>query len=173
MSESQQRVSIDEQYVEFRLAAEHYGLPIRSVREIIVLGEVTRLPHMPDYVEGIVNLRGRIVPVINLRRKLGLPDDSTKGTGRTIVTELGDLEAGLVVDDVVGVMRIDSTMVQPAPHMTSVNRAVLGGIARVQERLVILLDPEVVLDQSETELVMAQAWRRDGIAPLPSSPRQP
>jgi len=153
MSVSEQSLSAEEQYVVFRLAAEHYGLPIRSVREIIVLGTVTRLPHMESYMEGIVNLRGRIVPVINLRRKLGLSDDGTGAAGRTIVTELCGLEVGLVVDDVVGVVRIDSGSVQAAPQMIAADRRVLTGIAHIKDRLVILLDPEVILEQQELEAV--------------------
>lgn len=156
MSGSERSLCTEEQYVVFRLAAEHYGLPIRSVREIIVIGAVTRLPHMESYMEGIVNLRGRIVPVINLRRKLGLSDDCAGPSGRTIVTELGGMEVGLVVDDVVGVLRIDSASVQAAPQMIAADRRVLTGIARIQDRLVILLDPEVILEPQEVEAVMSR-----------------
>lgn len=117
MQEAVQKQVAGGQYVVFRLDRELYGLPIHSVQEIVVLGEMTRLPQMAHYMEGVVNLRGRIVPVINLRRKLGLPETVAQCTNRIIVTELGDIEAGLIVDDVVGVVRIDAASVQSAPQI--------------------------------------------------------
>ncbi|MBY6277468.1 chemotaxis protein CheW [Symbiobacterium thermophilum] len=156
MATSQQRTG-DEQFVVFRLANEHYGLPIRSVREIIVLREVTRMPETASYVEGIVDLRGRIVPVINLRTKLGLPPGGGERGGRTVVTEFGDAEAGLVVDEVVGVMRVDASSIEAPPQMTDVDRRAVSAIARVQNRLVILLDLGAILEPSPEGLPMHHA----------------
>lgn len=146
MAMSAQRTG-DEQFVVFRLANEHYGLPIRSVREIVVLREVTRMPETAPHVEGVVDLRGRIVPVINLRAKLGLPPGDS--SGRTIVTEFGDAEAGLVVDEVVGVVRVDSSTIEAPPQMADADRRAVNAIARVQDRLVILPDLAAILEPSQ------------------------
>lgn len=133
----------------FRLAGERYGLPIRSVKEIIVLREVTRLPEMAGYMEGIVDLRGRIIPVINLRRKLGLPSGSPERAVRTIVAEFGEAEAGLVVDEVDGVVRVDASSMEAPPQTAQGDGRAVSGITRFQDRLVILLDPAVVLEPQE------------------------
>jgi len=149
MEKPTQRAAADEKFVVFRLAGERYGLPIRSVKEIIVLREVTRLPEMAGYMEGIVDLRGRIIPVINLRRKLGLPSGSPERTVRTIVAEFGEAEAGLVVDEVDGVVRVDASSMEAPPQTAQGDGRAVSGITRFQDRLVILLDPAVVLEPQE------------------------
>ena len=143
------------QFVVFRLVNEQYGIPINAVHEIIVLQRSNRLPQMPDYVEGIVDLRGRIIPVVDLRKRFGFPPRPEQ-SNRTIVADIGEIEAGLLVDDVVGVIRVPTDAIQPPPGMFTTNTAMVSGVARVDNRLVILLDPNLILTEREQERLEAQ-----------------
>jgi len=135
----------DGQYVVFRLAVEDYGIAIGSVREIILRQELTRMPQMPDFVEGVINLRGRIVPIINLRKRFGLPAAEAGHAERTIVAEIGGGEAGLLVDTVVGVRRLPGGSIQAPPEMLAAGGAAVIGVAYVEDQSVILLDPNRIL----------------------------
>jgi purine-binding chemotaxis protein CheW len=144
------------QYVVFRLAREQYGIAIGAVKEIILAQELTRLPAMPDFTDGLINLRGRIIPVINLRKRFGLPAAESAETNRTVVAEIGGLEAGLLVDDVVGVLRVPAGSVQPPPRVQTGGAALVRGVAQVEERLVILLDPSLILMETEQAVLQEQ-----------------
>lgn len=144
------------QYVVFRLADEQYGIPISAVREIIELERVSRLPEMPEFVEGITDLRGQIIPIVSLRKRFHLAPRAERQSTRTIVVELGEIEAGLLVDDVVGVVQVPSGSVQPPPAVASVDSAVVSSVARVENRLVILLNPDLLLADREQRLLGAE-----------------
>lgn len=150
-----QHDSLEGQFVTFRIANEHYGLPIEAVKEIIVLDQVSRLPQMPDFIEGIVDLRGRIIPVVNLRKRFGLPPHSEQRPNRTVVAEIREIEVGLSVDEVIGVVRVAAAAVQPPPSMLQISTSFVSGVARVNDQLVILLDQNNVLQQREQELLRA------------------
>jgi len=157
-----QQVHQEGQFVLFRLAEESYAIPISTVQEIILLDRATRLPEMPDFVEGIIDLRGRIIPVINLRRRFGLPPESTQCANRTLVAEIGELEVGLLVDDVTGVVRLSADSIQRPPDMLSVRASAVDGVACVAGRLVLLLNPHLVLMPREQELLQARALTLSG-----------
>lgn len=137
-------VEKDEEYehlVTFRLAEETYGIPITLVQEIIRFCEVTQIPRSAEYVRGVVNLRGRIVPVIDLRKRLQLPDvEATSGT-RIIVVEVEKGVVGMIVDSVAQVLRIPVSQIEPPSELVAdVETDFLRGIGRLGEDLIILLD---------------------------------
>lgn len=150
MSRRQRETLVENQLVVFDLANEHYGVDIAAVEGIIKLQPITAVPHAPAFVEGVTNLRGKVLPVLDLRKRFGLPrGDSTKDT-RIVVVEMNGATVGMVVDGVSEVLRVsDEAIEPPSPIVTTVDTAFIKGIAKVGERLVILLDLERVLTVQE------------------------
>ncbi len=139
----------EEQVVVFDLAGESYGIEIGHVQEIIRLPAITSVPRAPAFVEGVVNLRGRVIPVINLRARFGLPDGERGRASRIVVLETGGQTVGALVDAVSEVLRIPrETIEPPGATLQGPETAHLRGIAKLEDRLVILLDLETVFDLS-------------------------
>lgn len=160
--------SREEQLVVFRIDHETYGIDIGAVHEIIVWQPVTRVPRAPDFIEGIINLRGNVIPVIDLRRRFGLPPGERGRQTRIVVVEIGGVMVGLVVDGVSEVMRIPASAVEPPSDViTSVDTEFIRGIARADQRLIILLNPERILHQAERRALeeVPAALSDDGGAP--------
>jgi purine-binding chemotaxis protein CheW len=143
---------MEQQIVVFELANEHYGLDIAAVEGIIKMQSITKMPQAPHYVQGITNLRGVVVPVIDLRKRFGLDaQEATKNT-RIVVVYMNKLKVGMIVDAVSQVLRIqDETIEPPPPMVTTVNSAFIKGIAKLEGQLVILLDLSKVLSLEEKE----------------------
>ncbi len=140
----------ERQLVVFQLGAELYGVDIARVHEIIRLQTITRVPRAPSFVEGVINLRGKVIPVVDLRRRFGLPlADHTRAT-RTVVVEIGDQVVGIIVDSVSEVLRVSTATIEPpSPVVAGIDSEYLQGIAKLPERLVILLDLDRVLAREE------------------------
>lgn len=147
----------EEQLVLFRLADEYYGLDIGCVREIIVWQPVTRVPRTPPFIEGVINLRGQIIPVIDLRRRFGLPETERDRSSRIVVVEIASVVTGLVVDAVSEVIRLPTSAIEPPSEVLAVDAAFIRGIARTDQRLIILLNAERILDHAEQEALAAGA----------------
>jgi purine-binding chemotaxis protein CheW len=140
----------ERQLVVFQLGAEFYGVEIARVHEIIRLQTVTRVPRAPSFVEGVINLRGKVIPVVDLRRRFGLPTAEHTRASRIVVVELGDQVVGVVVDGVSEVLRVSGATVEPpSPVVAGVDSEYIHGIAKLDDRLVILLDLDRVLAQSD------------------------
>ena len=141
---------MEEQLVVFDLANEHYGVDIAAVESIIKMQPITAVPRAPSFVEGVTNLRGTVLPVIDLRRRFGLPmEEETKET-RIVVVEMSDATVGMVVDGVSEVLRVtDEAIEPPSPIVTTTDSAFITGIAKVEDRLIILLDLGKVLSTGE------------------------
>lgn len=136
------------QFVVFTLAKETYGLPVTNVREIVTLTKITAVPRSQDYVSGIVNLRGSVVPVLNFHRRLGLPETETTAHSRIMVVELGKEEVGLLVDGVSEVIRISPDKVgAPSELLSGPEGDYLTGVANIDDRLILLLDIYRILDK--------------------------
>ena len=132
--------------VTFLLEREAYGVPVQRVREVIRVGEITRVPQAPEHVRGVTNLRGRILPVVELRGRLGLTPAVVTPRSRIIVTEAHGRILGLLVDAVLQVTRIPADTVQPPPEDIMTPEADwLAGVARRPDRLLILLELDAVL----------------------------
>ncbi|MDH4618106.1 chemotaxis protein CheW [Brevibacillus sp. AY1] len=136
------------QSILFKMGDEFYGLPISLVREIIKPLPVTRFPKSPVHVEGVIDLRGRILPIINLRKMFGLaPLDITEDT-RFVDLQLDGLDLGIVVDAVSEVMNIPKHVIEPAPPIIAgVEGKYLQGIARLNDKLIMLLDVDEIFGQ--------------------------
>ncbi len=139
------------QLVSFELESEEYGVDVLAVREIIRLPAITKMPNTPSYVEGIINLRGSVVPIISLRRRFGLSDTDTDRRARILVMEANGTLTGFVVDAVAEVIRISAGEIQPPPAVTHGNAAqeCITGVVNHGERLLIVLDLNLILDDSE------------------------
>jgi purine-binding chemotaxis protein CheW len=131
------------QLVTFELAGECFAVDIHAVREINRLMEITRVPQSPPEIAGVINLRGKIFPVVELRKKFGFPNKESCDQTRIVVLEFGGRETGFVVDRVHEVLRIDSSVVDPTPEvMGTVDSDFIKGIAKLEGRLLIVLDLE-------------------------------
>ena len=137
---------MEQQIVVFELANEHYGLDIAAVEGIIKMQSITRMPQAPHYVEGITNLRGVVVPVIDLRRRFGLDAEEWTKDTRIVNVYMNHIKVGMIVDGVSQVLRIPEDSIEPPPPMvTTVNSAFIRGIAKLEGQLIILLDLSKVL----------------------------
>jgi purine-binding chemotaxis protein CheW len=143
---------MEHQLVVFELANEFYGIDIAVVESIIKMQTITQLPQTPAYIKGVTNLRGTVLPVIDLRIRFGMElQNDTKQT-RVIIVTMGDIKVGLMVDGVSEVLRISDESIEPLPPMVnSVNSDFLKGIVRLEDRLIILLEVEKVLDLQEQQ----------------------
>ncbi|WP_324716683.1 chemotaxis protein CheW [Carboxydochorda subterranea] len=140
------------QLVVFKLGNETYGVDIVTVREIIALQPITRVPGAPTFVEGILNLRGHVIPVMDLRRRFGLPWTQATRDTRIMVVEVAGRTLGLVVDAVSEVLRVPAETLEPPHELTvGVDVEFLQGVAKLDQRLVILLDLEQLLQAKERQ----------------------
>lgn len=136
-------------YLTFVLAEEEYGLEILKVREIIGVMNITKVPQTPDFVQGVINLRGKVLPVVDLRVKFGLPRVDYDEKTCTIVVDVG-LLMGIIVDTVQEVYNIPGSDIEPAPRLgTEVDTSFILGMGKVKEDVKILLDIEKVLTTEE------------------------
>ncbi len=141
---------MENQLVVFNLADEHYGVDIGAVESIIKLQPITAVPHAPSFVEGVTNLRGAVLPVIDLRRRFGLPAEKDTRDSRIVVVEIDGAQVGMIVDAVTEVLSVSEEDIEPPPSIvTTVDSAFITGIAKVDSRLIILLDLGQVLDTEE------------------------
>jgi purine-binding chemotaxis protein CheW len=138
------------QLVVFDLANEHYGVDIAAVESIIKMMPITVMPHAPSFVEGVINLRGSVLPVIDMHKRFSLPPAEESKNTRIIVVTMNGVKVGMIVDAVSEVLRIPQDSIEPPPPMvTTVDSAFITGIAKVGEQLVILLDLGRVLSTQE------------------------
>ena len=159
-----------DKYLTFTLGEEEYGLEILKVREIIGLMEITRVPRMPEFVRGVINLRGKIIPVIDLRLKFGMAAaDDTRETC-IIVVDLEGTNMGVVVDRVSEVLDITADEVEETPEFgAAVDTAFIMGMGKAGDRVVMLLDIGKVLSGEEVAAIAgAEAHAEEGAA-LPAA----
>ncbi len=148
--EEQCAVGKEYQFVVFRLGNEEYGVPITQVKEINRLTTTTKVPRSPVFVEGIINLRGQIIPIVDMKKRFELILTEYTGDARIIVIQVGQNTFGVEVDSVSEVLRINSSNIEPAPHIVcSIDSKYITGVAKVGERLLILLDLDQLLNDEE------------------------
>ncbi|HPX60220.1 MAG TPA: chemotaxis protein CheW [Deltaproteobacteria bacterium] len=136
------------QLVSFSLDNEEYAVEVLKVREIIRMPEITHMPNTPHYAEGIINLRGKVIPVISLRKKFSLMDTENDSHTRVMVMDINGELTGFIVDSVSEVIRISSSEVQPPPSAMAsggVEQEYITGVVNRSERLLILLDLDHII----------------------------
>lgn len=142
------------QFITFQLAEELYGIDILKVEEIQRMKEIslTRVPQVEDFIEGIVNLRGNVIPVVDLRNRFGLEDKEIDKQTRIIVVNINDRSLGFLVDRVNEVIDVDQEAIDDPPEEISrIDSFFIQGIARHEEELVIILEIESILSSNEQE----------------------
>ncbi|WP_367345838.1 chemotaxis protein CheW [Stenotrophomonas bentonitica] len=138
------------EYLSFTLGAEHYGVDILKVQEIRGYDSVTRVPDAPDYIKGVINLRGTIVPVIDLRLKLRLDEARYDAFTVMIVLNVDNRVVGIVVDSVSDVIPLNADQIRPTPEFgAAVDTRFISGIGTQDDRMLILLDIETLLDSAD------------------------
>jgi len=144
-------------YLTFSLGDEHYGLEIIRVQEIVGLIPVTRIPRLPAFVAGVVNLRGRVIPVVDLRLAFGMPGSAMDDRTCIIVVSLDRADGstavmGVIVDEVSDVVYLADDAIEPTPEFgTAVDTSFITGVGRLEERVVLLLDINGVLTSGELD----------------------
>jgi purine-binding chemotaxis protein CheW len=139
----------DEQMVVFRLDREEFGVPIESVQEIVRVPEqLTHVPKSPDFVEGVINLRGAVLPVIDQRRRLGLPTIERTEQQRIMVFLFDGLRTGFIVDSVAEVLKVPKSAIEPAPNLSTSQMNLISRVANLekQKRLILLIEPSQLLE---------------------------
>lgn len=137
------------QYIGFILEQNEYTIPILKVQEIIKLPQITKMPNAPYYVEGITNLRGRVIPIISLKKILGIPEENLGN--KVIVISSGKITFGALVDDITGVVNIDESMIESAQEFME-HASQIEGVARINDKLLILLDPKKMIPSEDQSL---------------------
>ena len=145
-------------YLTFKLGVEEYGLEILKVQEIIKMMDITRVPRTPTFVRGVINLRGKVIPVVDLRLKFGMESRETTDKTCVIVVQVsnanGAVTMGTIVDEVSEVLDINGEQIEPAPEFgTSVNTDFILGMGKVAKKVIMLLDIDKVLSSGEIEAV--------------------
>ncbi len=144
--------SEEQQLVVFELSGESYGVDISAVNTIIRMQPITHVPRAPEFVEGVINLRGSIVPVIDLRRRFGLSNFEETKASRIVVVETESGLIGMIVDAVTETLSISFDAIEPPSSIvTSTDSRYLRGVAKTDDRLLILLDIERILSAAESE----------------------
>jgi purine-binding chemotaxis protein CheW len=140
------------QLVTFSIGEEEFGVDILKVQEIIRTMEITKVPRAPEFVEGVINLRGKVIPIVDLRKRFGLETRDHDKHTRIIVIEINQMIVGFVVDSVSEVLRIPANTVEPPPPVVSgLESDYISGVGKLQDRLLILLDLNRLLSGEEKD----------------------
>ncbi|MFW6180229.1 MAG: chemotaxis protein CheW [Spirochaetota bacterium] len=139
-----------DQIISFVVGRENFGVLIREVKEVIRIREITRLPKAPDFVKGVINLRGDVIPVIDLREKFSMEVEDYTDMTRVIVVEVDGKSIGMVVDSVSHVLRLSRDQIDPAPPLVGgLAGEYIKGVGKLDEKLIILLNIERILSHEE------------------------
>lgn len=138
------------QLVSFNIGSEEFGVDILKVQEINRMVEITKVPQAPHYVEGVINLRGKVIPIVDLRKRFNLEVKEYDKSTRIVVVDIGGNIMGMVVDSVSEVLRLPSSTIEPPPEIaTGINSEYIKGVAKLEDRLLIFLDLSKVINMNE------------------------
>ena len=159
-------VVAEKQMVLFKLGSETYGLDIATVHEIIRMQPITKVPKAPFYVEGVINLRGKVIPVIDMGKRFGLEKVENNKNNRIVVVNIQDTILGIIVDAVTEVIRIPMDSIEPVSDIiTAANSDYLLGIAKLTDKMVILLELDKLLSGDNILANLAVAKSKEKAAP--------
>ena len=150
MAKEKKAIMEDVQVAAFKLLKEEYGVNILNVQEIKVLTDITRVPFAPDYIKGVINLRGSVLPVIDLKRRIGLEDAPYTDAPRIIIMKIGEFSIGMIVDAVTEVLTISGRDINPAKDVSdSTSNRFVNSIGNIDARLIIMLNLDEIVDLPE------------------------
>lgn len=145
------------QVVCFKIGEEEYGLEILKVQEILKLPKVTKLPKSADYILGVIDLRGQVIPIINLSTKFGIKDHSQSDNLRAVVVEINNKKVGLAIDSVSHVVRIDSKDIEPPPPIVrGISGKYITGIAKIESGFIVILDIDQIFSHEELNTIQGK-----------------
>jgi purine-binding chemotaxis protein CheW len=151
------------QLVTFTLGNEEYAVDILKVQEINRMSEIAKVPNAPPFVEGVINLRGRVIPVVNLRQRFGLSGKGADEKSRIVIMDIQGITIGVMVDAVSEVLRIPASTVEESPPMaTEIGTEFIRGIAKLDDRLIILIDMDRLIEKSEGAVMLDAARAIEG-----------
>jgi purine-binding chemotaxis protein CheW len=140
--------------VTFKIGDEEFGLDLLSVQTIIRMVEPTQIPRSPHFVEGVINLRGSIIPVIDFRKRFNLPPKESEKDTRIIVTDIDGKVAGFIVDSVSEVLRIPTSAIEPPPPMVGgIESNYIDGVGKLEDRLLVVINISNLLSESEKKIL--------------------
>jgi purine-binding chemotaxis protein CheW len=143
-------VQEEKQYVTFRIADENYGVGVLKVQEIIGMTEIVYVPNSPDFMKGVINLRGSVVPVVDMRKRFHMEERTYDMFTVIIIVEVKEILVGMIVDTVSDVVGIPQSEIQDTPHFTAkIDSEFIAGIGQVNDKLVIILDIDKILSTEE------------------------
>ncbi len=152
--EKKEITDLDGKFLTFVLGDEIYGIEILKAREIIGLMDITTVPQTPDYMKGVINLRGKVIPVIDLRMKFSMQEEEHTQETCVIVVEVNGISIGVIVDSVSEVADITGAEIEDAPNFgQGIDTSFIMGLGKVKDKIIILLDIETVLSTAELEMV--------------------
>lgn len=144
--------TIDHMYLTFIVGAEDYGVSIARVTEIVGMQRIMGVPDVPDHIVGVINLRGKVIPLMNVRRRFGMPDREHDDRTVIIVLDIGNAPVGLIVDRVSEVLDIPPDRIDQSSLVGSGTRSVVRALGRLDDRVVILLDAEAMVAEGDIRL---------------------
>ncbi len=145
---------MEQQIVIFKLAEEYFGIEISTVESIVKLQKITRIPHAPDYMKGVINLRGEILPVMDLEKRFNQHDFEMTSETRIVVINIGGVKMGMIVSGVSEVLNIEDSVIEKTPPiLTTMETEFITGVVKLEARLVILLDLARVLSLQEMNAI--------------------
>ena len=142
------------QFISFMLDAEEYGVEVSKVREIIRMTPITKMPNAPPHVEGIINLRSRVIPVVSIRRRFNLEEKENSGQTRIIIMDVSGTLVGIIVDAVLEVIRIKNSEIQPPPSLVlsgGIDHEFITGVVNNADQMLIIVDVNRMFLDSERE----------------------
>jgi purine-binding chemotaxis protein CheW len=157
---SDQGSAVISQLVSFRLSNEEYGVDIMKVQEIILPGAITLMPQVPAFIRGLINLRGHVIPIIDLRRRFSLPAAQDTEETRIIVVNITGRTIGMVVDAVNEVLRISSEQIEPPPSSVSgIEQEYIMGLVKFDKKLLIMLNVDLLLTEDEKGMLVRESGK--------------
>lgn len=147
----------EQQFVIFRLNHEEYGIDIQQVNEIVLMQEITKYPQAGDFIEGIINLRGKIISIIDVNKRFNNIPTVNSDTSRIIVVSCGGQVLGIIVDEVLEVIHLKENMIEPPPSIDFQSNSGVKGVGKLEKRLIILLDLEKTFSTNEVTQLQSVA----------------
>jgi purine-binding chemotaxis protein CheW len=141
---------MEEQLVTFKLGKEEFGVDIMKVQEIIKIPPVTFVPRAPRFIEGVINLRGNVIPVISLKERFKMETSGSTNDARIIVIQVNGRTMGVMVDQVTEVIRIPEDAIEPPPPVAvGIDSGYLRGVGKIEDRLIVLLELDTIIDKEQ------------------------